>query len=204
MKKNSLLLVVMMLSFALILCACGEKEEKPVDENTVVENNEVENFEEEEYNYEPIPFKEEDLDKLVVSYNGGEARLGQKMADVLPVMGQEVRPAQSYTPCGGSDDAQNVVHYYDGLELEETSEGLFYHAKISAFDYPDSKAMIAGIKLGDSPETVKAMFATEPETDSEYTINYTFGNIALSFGLDFEGTGLVNYISMDDFSLGGI
>ena len=207
MKKLFLLLAVMML-FVLVLSACGEKEEETTTpENVAVENNEVENteFEEEgEEEYQPPVVVEADLDKLVISLNGAQVKIGEKMDDVKAKMGTEVKPAQSYTPCGGSDDAQNITHYYDGLELEETPEGIFYHARVSGYDHPDSKAMICGIKLGDSPETVKEMFETKPETDSEYTINYTFGTIAVSFGLDFEGTGNVNYMSIDDFALGGI
>ena len=199
MKKLFLLLAVLV-ALSLILCACGEKpEEEQNSENTVVENNEEEYYEEVEKTIDPA-----DLDKLVVELNGATVRMGDKFADVKGSFGNEIRPANTYTPCGGKDDEKVTTHYYDGLEIEETHEGIVYHAKISAFDFPTSQATICGIKISDSPDTVRNTFGTTPDTDSEYVINYTFGTIAVSYGLDFEESGNVNYISIDDFSIGGV
>ena len=198
MKKGLLLLaVLMMVLFALVLCACEKKEE--VVEEPVEEVVEDEAFEEEEKVVDPA-----DLEKLVIELNGKTLRLGEKFADVKDSFEQEIKPSQSYTPYDGSDDAQNVIHYYDGLEVEETADGIIYYGKISGFDHPTSSASIAGIKLGATPEEVKANFGTEPDIESEYVINYSFGTIALSFNLDVNETGNVNSISMDDFSLYGI
>lgn len=186
MKKGFLLLAVLMMVFALVLCACEDKkEEAPTEDiNKVVDPT--------------------DVDKLIISLGDASCKIGEKFEDVKGRFGAERKPANSYTPCGGSDDAKNTTHYYDGLEIEEVASGIVYYAKISGFDYPTSQASIAGIKLGDTPETVRAHFGSTPDTDSEYVINYTFGTICLSFGLDNEETGNVNHISMDDMSLGGV
>ena len=207
MKKGSLLLVVLMIAFSLFLCACEDKKEEVLLDNGEETNVEVEeNIEEEaegEFEEEEIVVDPADLEKLVIELNGSTLKIGEKFADVKDSFEKEVKPSQSYTPCGGSDDAQNITHYYDGLEVEETADGIIYYAKISGFDYPVSNASIAGIKLGDTPETVRANFGTKPYVDSEYTINYAFGDINISFGLDVDETGNVNYISMDDFSVSG-
>ena len=203
MKKNVMLLVVIVI-FALVLCACGEKkEEKQGMENTVVDNGEELNNEE-DYEEENKVIDPADFDKLVISLNGASLKINEKFEDVKSRFGAESRPSQSYTPCGGSDDAQVTTHYYNGLEVEETAEGIIYLARVSGYEYRESQATIAGIKLGDTPETVRNTFGSTPDSDSEYTINYTFGTVALSYGLDTDGTGNVNHMSIDDFSLGGL
>ena len=204
MKKGFLLLVVLLMSFVLILCACEDKKEEAKQEVTPVIEENNEEFVEENYEEENKVVDPADLEKLVVELNGKTIKIGEKFADVKDNFEAEVNPAQSYTPCGGSDDAKNTTHYYDGLEIEEVADGTVFHAKVSGFDNPDSKATIAGIKLGDTAETVRAHFGTTPDTDSESVINYTFGTLALSVSFDFEGTGLVDYISLDDYALGGM
>ena len=202
MKKGLLLLAVLMVVFALILCACeNKKEETPVEEKVEEVVEEVSDVTEEVVENVVDPA---DLEKLVVEYNGATCKIGEKFEDVKGRLGEERKPAQSYTPCGGSDDAQNITHYYNGVDIEELADGTIYYAKISGFDYPTSQASIAGIKLGATPEEVKANFGTKPDVENEYVINYTFGKIALSFNLDVDESGNVNSISMDDFSLGGV
>ena len=208
MKKSVLLLAVLMLVFAVALCACGEQkpvEQKSGEQAPVVDDESGEEYTDESGEETPAEnvFDPADLDKLVVELNGATFMIDEKYEDVKKRLGSEVRPAQTYTPCGGSDDEQVTTHYYDGYELEETHDGIVYHAKISGIDNPDSKATVAGIKIGDTPDKVRSTFATKPDSDSEYTINYVFGKIFVSFGLDFEGTGNVNYISIDDFELAG-
>ena len=187
MKKSILLLVVLMLVCALVLCACEKKDEGYV-EDIVLERY----------------YEEADLPKLTVSVNGGSVKMDDKFEDVKDNLGTEIKAPQAYTPCGGSDDEKMTTHYYDGLEIDVTHDGLICRAVISGFDNQESKASIAGIKLGDTPETVRANFATQPETDSEYTINYSFGSLILSFSLDTDGTGNVNYISLDDMDIAGV
>ena len=206
--KKLFLLLALVIVLTLVLCACGVKSEQTQnnesEQNTVVENNEEEqNVEAEDEEPEKI-VDPSDFDKLVVRLNGAQARMNDLFVNIKDEFGTEAKPAQSYTPCGGSDDAQVTTHYYDGLEIEETADGIVYHAKISGFDYPDSTATVADIRLGDTPEKVRNTFGTTPDTDNEYTINYSFDTIYVSFGLDNEGTGNVNYISIDDFSLGGV
>ena len=188
MKKSVLLLAVLMLVCALVLCACEKKEEQEPVEDIIPES----------------VYDEPDLPKLTVSLNGGSVKMDDKFEDVKDNLGTETKAPQAYTPCGGSDDEKMTTHYYDGLEIDVTHDGMICRAVISGFENQDSKAEIAGIKLGDTPETVRANFATKPETDSEYTINYSFGTFILSFSLDTDGTGNVNYISLDDMALAGV
>ena len=201
--KKSIIIALLVLVMAIVLCACGEKKESNQNSGDISGEVVVDN---ETNNEEEAPglrgATQEEIDKVEIKLNNGSFKIREKFADVSGRMEPEVSPAQSYTPCGGSDDEQVTSHYYDGLKVEETHEGLIYNVVISAYDYPESKATIGGVKLGDTPETVRNLMGVEPDTDSEYTINYTFGDVFVSFGLDFEGTGNVNYISVFDASSG--
>lgn len=203
MKRFGLFLVILALVFA--LCACGEKEEVVENVEPAVEeqNEEIEEMEEA---FDEIQIPEatpERLAKLVISYNGAEFRIGDKYEDIKEGLGELIRPAQAFTPCGGSDDEQMMSYVYDGLGVEATHDGLVSRAVISGYDYPESKATVAGVGLGATPAEVRSAFEFEPMTDSEYTINYQLGTYIVSFGLDDEGTGNVNYISIDDMELAG-
>ncbi len=204
MKEFSLLLMILMLVVA--LCACGEEEKKEVKENSEILASEEETkmpTEQEEGEEEPkVPASSADLAKLEITFNGQSFKIGEKMDDVKPKLGDELRPAQTYTPCGGSDDEQVTDYYYDGLVISATHDGFIYRVVVSGTDYPESSAKIAGIGLKATPDEIKASFEGTPTTDSEYVINYSFDDYVLSFGFDFDGDGLVNYISMDDMSYG--
>ena len=200
MKKLSLLLMILALVFA--LCACGEQEE-------IVEEvePEIEEIEEIEEIYEEVPIPEatpERVAKLVISYNGAEFRIGDKYDDVKEGLGDLLKPGESFTPCGGNDDEKMMSYSYDGLNIEATHDGLVSRAVISGYDYPESKATICGVGIGATPEEVRSAFDFAPYTDSEYTINFQVGTYTLSYGLDAEGTGTVNYISLDDMNLAGV
>ncbi len=199
MKKLILLLLALLLVFA--LCACGEKVEPEVEE----QNEEVNYSEDEEY--EEIPIAEatpERLAALVISFNGTEFRIGDKYDDVKARLGDLVRPAQSFTPCGGNDDEQMTGYDYDGIHIEATHDGIICRAVVSGYEYPNSKATIKGIGIGATPNEVKSAFDYSPVTDSEYTINYQVGSYIISYSIDSEGTGAINYISIDDMNLAGV
>ncbi|MBR3281557.1 MAG: hypothetical protein IKI57_06990 [Clostridia bacterium] len=206
MKKGLFLLVALLMISLVVLCACEDKKQEDNKSGEAISNVEVESGEENiENNTEEVAtFDPADLEKLVMELNGASFKMDDRFEDVKEKLGAEARPSQTYTPCGGNDAEQVTTHYYDGYELEETHDGIIYHGKISGSDYPESKATLAGIKLGDTPDTVRNTFKTTPDVDSEYVINYIFGNIYVSFSLDFEGNGTVNYISIDDSNYAGV
>jgi hypothetical protein len=198
MNKKVLLFTLIMV-MTLVLCACGEKKENTESSGEIIE--EV-SGEQNEGEYTLRPATQEEIDMLEIVLNNGSFKIKEKYEDVKGRMENEIKPAQSYTPCGGSDDEQVTCHYFDGMNVEETHEGYIYNVVISGYDFPESKATIAGVKLGDTPENVKEKISATPDSDSEYTINYTFGDVFVSFGLDFEGDGNVNYMSIFDASSG--
>lgn len=190
MKKRVLILAILMLVCMVVLCACVNNEKKS------------EKTEGEKAISKKVP--QEEIDKLVILANGATFRIDDKFDEVKEKLGTEIRPSQTYTPCGGSDDAQVTSHYYDGYYIDVSSDGIIFRAVISENENPGSKVTLAGIKLGDSPEDVKKAFNVKPDIADEYTINYELDKFIVSYGLNFEGNGNVNYISIDDISIAGV
>ncbi len=209
MNNKLLFLAIIMLLSLFVLCACGENNviEDVNEENPEVSEEYGEEYEEDygdetgELEREPVP--QEIFDKLVFSLNGGSFKIGDKYDDVKGSLGEEIRPAQTFTPCGG--DSRNPVtsHTYDGISLEVSHDGIIQRAVISGMEFPNTTATFAGIKIGDTPEVVRNTFNYTADVDTEYVINYTFDSLAVSFGLDFEGSGNIDYISMDDIGMTG-
>ena len=202
MRKKLIFLTMIMIIALIVLCGCEKKEEVHNSDTDVLETESADTVEFSDDELLNQEVSQEDYDKLVLSINGGTFKIGDKYDDVKDSLGKEIKPSQTYSPCGGGNKITS--HYYDGMVIDVTLDGIIYHAVISGYEYPNSEATLAGIKLGATTEEVKKTFDILPYTDDEYTVNYSFGKYAVSFGLDFEGDGNVNYISIDDFSISGV
>lgn len=204
MKKFLLLIAVLcLMSFA--ICACEKKEEK-VDESEVVkyevtdDESETEEFteeytEEEEY---VIPIADESVyAKYRINYNGTEFGVLDKYDDVKAGLGNEIKPSQTYTPCGAMVEGEVTTHFYEGLTLETNSEGIIYTIKFSSSENPDSTAaLVTGIKLGSSHDEVINAYGAS-DSDDEYNTSYSYDRLYTGFSYDFEGDGTVNYFSIE-------
>ena len=204
MKKFSLFLLVAVL--LVILCACGEKKSPEVSGEAVtpseVSNSEESNSEVTETSTDietpELPIADAGtFAQYRVTYNGVEFGVGDAIADIREKLGTETTPPETFKPCAAMVEGEVTAYVYEGIRIETNDKGLIYSIGFSTFENPGtSAAFVNGIKIGSTPAEVKEAFGVT-DAESEYNITYNYSNLYVGIGLDAEGTGNVNYVSIE-------
>jgi len=197
MNKGFLLLVVLIIAVALVLCACVKQEEiQKVEEIEGVDVVDVENSDDvyTDRQMQVLEDNEENRAKFMVDYKGVKFSTGVQIDLIKESLGQEIRPSDTSKACNPNAKGETTHYYYEGLTINVNYEGRINEIFIDS----DTATLRSGIKVGMSPEEVKAII---PEVNEDpYSLNYNVGADFYSSMIKSD-EGTISSISIGDMSI---
>lgn len=122
--------------------------------------------------------------EVFVVYRDTKVAMGMKYADVQAALGEESKPADVITPCDGSTDIRDTMHFYGKLAVTEDRDGVIKGLDMNSFYEGESEATFMGkVALGDKEDVVKAALGESQGNDADY-LEYTVGSVNIGVSLD--------------------
>lgn len=131
-------------------------------------------------------------------YNGVEFGVGDKADEVIPKLGDQIKPSEKSQPC--VPDAGMIETFsFDGFTVQVTESGIIYSINLNSDSTGDTPCTtVGGVKIGSTAEDVKKALG-EPSSEDEYGLTYQEGELYFSFILDDDGKMMS--ITVEDMSI---
>ncbi len=132
------------------------------------------------------------------TYNGVEFGTGDKADDVIPKLGDQIKPSEKSQPC--IPDAGMIETFtFDGFTIQVTENGIIYSINLNnEATGSDLCTTVSGLKIGSTVDDVKKALG-EPSDETEYGLTYQDGDLYLSFVIDDDGKMMS--ITTEDMSI---
>lgn len=131
-------------------------------------------------------------------YNGVEFGVGDKADEVIPKLGDQIKPSEKSQPC--VPDAGMIETFsFDGFIIQVTESGIIYSINLNNESTSDNLCTtVGGIKIGSTLDEVKKALG-DPADENEYGLTYQDGELYLSFVIDDDGKMMS--ITVEDMSI---
>ncbi len=112
-----------------------------------------------------------------LTMNGTEVHIGDNFANVDGKIGEETKPSETIQPCNPNLEKPTVEHYYEGVHITTTEDGIIATVSMDVRDGECDSAFGGKVKLHDPISGVKEILG-EPEADNEdeMFLTYYFGD----------------------------
>ena len=137
--------------------------------------------------------------EVYLELNGVKIMIGQSYDDIKDDLGATSKPDENVMPCTGEDIPLEIYHFYKGLTIGTTNDGIICEIVANPYgEEPGDAAFNGSIKKGDDISAVTDLLGEADEGDDTYQ-QYSYGTVTVMFNTE-NGTTAVDCISITDMT----
>lgn len=133
--------------------------------------------------------------------NGVNIVIGESFDDIKDDLGATIKPDEEIMPCTGEQVPLSINHFYQGLTIGTTADGIICEAYANPWGETVGDATFCGsITKGDDMSAVSDMLG-EPAEQGDGYMSYNFGNMQVMFNSEDDDFNTLASWSMYDMTL---